>query len=358
LKRLRSLEKQPAPAADDEPELIADMDSSEPTKIGLPTMRPTAVGRSLATESPGQQMVVHPESMRGTMFGHSVHLPDLPPEGEETPSGPIYVPPKPNQTMQATQMVPYTNRAPTYPGSQEYPAEAQPFHPRVVADDAEVRTQTIPPLGRRAYVRAIGAIVGLMVIAGGAYTWTRYQVGDPTETQVPAATTAAPATADPATATNQPAPAVVPAPPSTGTPSAGTAAAAPPTAAAPSPAAAAPSPAAAAPSPAAAAPSRAAAAPPSPASDPPVRETPPRARPAAAARVPELARPAAAPAPVHEPIRPHRRGAHDEHRRGSATAESATEAPPELPAAKPAAAKKRSLIDDDPDATLPPSSAE
>jgi hypothetical protein len=351
LKRLRSLERTtavgtgPGPVATgrvaagqvavgEVSELVADMDSSEPTKIGLPTQRPTTVGRSLSDDVPGQQMVVQPDNLRGTMFGHSVHLPDLhiPIDTDEGPSGPLYVPPKPTTT---TQLVRYQQQAQPVPSAEHYPIQAQPFHRRSVfpSNEPDIRTETIPPLGRRVYSRAIGLFIGLAVIAGGGALAYRYyraaELGAPVPQIDPPVTAAEGA--------GQPQPGAAPAavgPSEPGTAAGAAAAATPPTASGE--------------------PTAAPTARPSPANDPPLPMPAKRER------------QAVAPAPAPEPpasadsdaaARTRRRPGHVERRRTPVAAQPATEAPPEAPAPKPAPRKKAAL-DEDPDATLPPSAVE
>ena len=42
-----------------------------------PLKRATAVGRSLSTPAAGQPVTIPPDAVRGTLFGHSIHLPDV-----------------------------------------------------------------------------------------------------------------------------------------------------------------------------------------------------------------------------------------------------------------------------------------
>jgi hypothetical protein len=346
LKRLRSLERTTAvgtgpPALDpvlvgEVSELVADMDSSEPTKIGMPHQRPTAVGRSQGDDVPGQQMIVQPDNLRGTMFGHSVHLPDLhiPIDTDEGPSGPLYVPPK---ASSATQLVPYRRPAPTMPSVDASPNPSQPFHRGAAfpSNEADLRTETIPPLGKRMFVRTAAAIVGLAVVGGGGLAFWYYRASD-------AATPAPPPElpVSSAEAPGQPRPSrAVAAPPEPaagiGGPAAGNAGP-PGTAAAVEPA----------PPPAAK---------PSPAGDPPLigNTLPKRERAAATGE----ARPAST-SLDDDAVRARRRPARPERRRAAAAAvtpateSSASEAPP-----KPVP-RKKSAADEDPDATLPPSTVE
>src|SRR5262245_34396682 len=76
LKQLRAW-YQPDPNAPDDRILIVDDAPSEPTKLGMPYPRPTAVGHSTAAADQPQQRPVVPDPMRGTMFGHDVHRPEF-----------------------------------------------------------------------------------------------------------------------------------------------------------------------------------------------------------------------------------------------------------------------------------------
>jgi len=192
LKRLRSLERTtavgsgPPALAPPDPigevsELVADMDSSEPTKIGMPHQRPTAMGHSIGDEPPGQQQPVGQiDNLRGTMFGHMVHLPDLhiPIDTDEPSgpsSGPVYTPPpKPAATQQ---LVRY--QAPSVPSTHSYPmgpppARRSPFP----SNEPELRTETIPPLGKKTYGRVIGALIGTALLGGGGALAYRYYRSD------------------------------------------------------------------------------------------------------------------------------------------------------------------------------------
>jgi hypothetical protein len=348
LKRLRSLERTTAVGTGPPPltplapvgevsELVADMDSSEPTKIGMPHQRPTAVGHSIGDDPPGQQQPVGQiDNLRGTMFGHMVHLPDLhiPIDTDEPSgptSGPVYTPPpRPAATQQ---LVRY--QAPSVPSMNAYP-QAKPFHRSPFpSNEPDLRTETIPPLERRASARVLAAIIGMAVLgAAGALAFRYYRTNDaaasaplPAEIAGPPPATGAPAPAAPANPT---------APAATAGPAAAAEPAAPSVAEAPAPPAAKPSPAA----------------------DPPLGEgrSPRRAsdEPSAAAVEPP------APAAPEGDSRPRRRGGHTEKRHAPAAAAPAAAAPTaETPAAAPKPPpRKKAALDEDPDATLPPSTTE
>jgi hypothetical protein len=319
LERLRALEM-PADLSESVAELVVDSGSSEPTKIGQPFLaRPTAVGRSLGSEHPSQDLVIPNDPLRGTMFGHTVHLPDLhvPVEAEDaSSSGPIYVPPPAAQAPATTQMVRYQDRPQPFAGSTPFPRNAQPFPLAEVfpPHERDLRTETIPPMSRQPVFRFVAGVVALAVLGGGAYAWMRQRAAD--DEAIPTMPVA-----PPTIGLEQ-----VPAP------------SAPPAAAEP----------AAVDSPAAGA--------------APVIPPPPAA--------PAVAAPAvAAPAPVAAPTRTQpaddgherSRSSRSERRRTSTAPSSATSTPrtSDAPAVPPAPrARKKPVLEEDPDATLPPSLVE
>src|SRR6187551_2761068 len=66
-----------APAVPDDRESVVDS-PAEPTKLGMPYPRPTAVGHATATgPQQAEQRPALPDPMRGTMFGHDVHRPEF-----------------------------------------------------------------------------------------------------------------------------------------------------------------------------------------------------------------------------------------------------------------------------------------
>jgi hypothetical protein len=199
LQRLRSLQtihgmpsaRPNANVDEGRPRLVIDASSSEPTRIGLPAARPTAVGRSSALEPPGKQKNIQPD-LRGTMYGHSVHLPDIHRriEADDAPSAPVYMPP-PQPAAPTTQLVPYVEpRMPSFHGVEAYPRHAQPFR-RPAADDFDPGTQTIPPLGRRGYLGAILVLFGLAAAGLATLAWMHFR-GDGEDGHVSGPATALP----------------------------------------------------------------------------------------------------------------------------------------------------------------------
>ena len=86
LKQLRAWYQPEAGEADDDRESVVDA-PSEPTKLGMPYPRPTAVGHSTSDTDQPEQRSVAPDPMRGTMFGHDVHRPEL--DDSSGPSDPL-----------------------------------------------------------------------------------------------------------------------------------------------------------------------------------------------------------------------------------------------------------------------------
>jgi hypothetical protein len=80
LRQLRSLDRPPGPLTGIT-ETVDDIGSGEPTRISaLPGSfgaRPTAVGRSASTPADAQPVTIAADAARGTMFGRSIHLPDI-----------------------------------------------------------------------------------------------------------------------------------------------------------------------------------------------------------------------------------------------------------------------------------------
>jgi hypothetical protein len=312
LERLRALEMPPEAA--EVVELVADSSSSEPTKIGQPFMaRPTAVGRSMGNETSSPETSIPNDPLRGTMFGHTVHLPDLhaPVDSEDiSSSGPIYVPPPatPSQPPPATtQMVRYQDRPRPFAGSTPFPRNAQPFPLAEVfpPQERDLRTETIPPMSRQPAVRVVAGVIALAALGVGAYAWMRSRA-TAEEDSIPTMPVA-----PPAIGIEQPA-APPPAVPTTVEP-----------AVPPAPAAA-------------TAPAPEAAIAPPPAAVAPVRPVPARSDGAAERR----------------------RSSRSERRRsGSADATTATDSdtPTPPPAPKP---RRKPVLEEDPDATLPPSLVE
>jgi hypothetical protein len=330
LKKLRSLDKAPGPLTG-VAEVIVDSNSSEQTRIDdtgpavqlgsameadtgpasledvmYPLKRATAIGRSLSTPADGQPVTVPADAQRGTMFGHSIHLPDVNAPDEEV------------DAELSSGAVHFLDGAP--PPTQPFPLADRPavvVAPPTSAPIARFRTPFEPDLHtevldspRPKSRRAFAFIVGLSVAGAGVYGWSKYGGSHSPlpETQ--------PQVAAPAVV---PIPAAVPAAP-----------AAPAEAAPAAPAAPEPAPSAPVAAPAAAAPTATA------------RE--PAAAPPAAAREPAAAPPAEKPtAPAPATTSRSRRSRHSSERRTSTSAK-----------ARPAG-EERKAAPDDPDATMAPS---
>ncbi|HEY7373971.1 MAG TPA: hypothetical protein VIF57_17555 [Polyangia bacterium] len=328
LRKLRSLDKPPGPLtgitqmpadpSDSEPTrietqavsgvLVAQTRDPAPAALGMAAQqRPTAIGRSLSAEVGEQPVTVPADPGRGTMFGHSIHLPDINAPDEvsvEISSGGV-------------QFLPGTPLAaqPFSPADRPLPPLAPPSAPAVerfhAPFGADSYTQLVDKPRRRAF-KAVVALLGGAGLVGLIWFGANKFLVKP----------AAPAAPAPA--------AMAPAPPP--------AAAAPAQAIAPSPApAAAPAAAAPAPSPAPAVPAAVPAEEPTPAAPPATVKRTTRRAAAAARRAARSAAAAAAPsAPTAE--------------KPAATAPDEESAPAE----KPSHGRKKAGAPEDPDGTMAP----
>jgi hypothetical protein len=270
LKRLRSLDQPPPDTLIGVTAVVLDPPSSEPTRIadaplvgGTPTpvavvtptpvatptpavtalpaqhpmattvpgappiSRPTAVGHNSvgSTTVIGQQNVYQLDPLRGTMFGHSIHLPDVnTPESavEDLSSGQLVVVPRPT----AEEMRPFL------PGVTERSTRQAQQRPQLEADSAIPLPPQIEPMrrtelfhepesetdivsGARSRVRARTAfvVVLLAAAAGVAVAWI-YSHNEPSPGATLGAPTAIPAPASPGLGTGpRPSAAATPAPP-------------------------------------------------------------------------------------------------------------------------------------------------
>ncbi len=342
LKKLRSLDRPPGPLTG-VTDVVVDDNSSGQTRVDSgpiqldsgavrpaesgPTMkvdagpaslqdimyplRATALGRSPSTPTDAQAVTVPADLARGTLFGHSIHLPDVnaPDEASiELSSGSIQFQdrtPPPAQPFPLAERPAVALPPPTAP--------AQRFHTPYETDPG---TDRVNP--RRGKLKGMLALLGsFAVVAGGFVAWKQWNVQQAdanASPQVPAAA------AKPSPVVG---PAIVPLP-------------SPPPSPDPAPA---PAPAATAPAP------------------PPAAPATPQPAPAAAAR-PAAAptdEPTPAPAAVAEPKPTTRRAPPAPERRPAAKSVAPAEASPPA-TSKPVRSRRRAAaISEDPDATLPPS---
>jgi hypothetical protein len=333
LKRLRSLDEPLGPIPNSLPTLkegipvVTDGPATAPAPAA-PTMtvadmirsRGTAHGHALSTPGSGQGLVpmAVDDRLKGTLLGHSLHLPDLP-----------AVTPEENRTPEVRAIATVVARS-TPTGSQ--PATEQPgafSHGDARFFESEpINTEMEPEHPRSTkVVRGIAiaaALAAVFIVAAVAYTHS--QKSDSAET--------APAEPKPASAEGTPAPA--PAPENT--------------AAAPAPAAAALAPAAAAPAPTPA--PAAAAQAPAPAPAPAPAEKAPEETPSAEPKR-DLA---AASAPKTTPPPPPSTHSRSSHPSTEASSHSAARPSSPTPAPRPTAAppgKRKVGVEEDPDGTLP-----
>jgi hypothetical protein len=189
LKKLRSLDAPPGPLTGIH-QAIADV-LDDPTRatpqiavppallmpeITIDPARGTAVGRSVSGPVVGQQTTqpFDDRALRGTMFGHGVHLPDL----EEARRAQLI------ETSKALAVVergvPTTNEITvfqpgTYPQRMEIPLEDEPPCPRSArfhAEDTPIELRTILPR-RKLFIRIVAAGAGIAAIVVAALLWVR-----------------------------------------------------------------------------------------------------------------------------------------------------------------------------------------
>jgi hypothetical protein len=330
LRKLRSLDKPPGPLTG-VTQMPADPGDSEPTRIDTQAVsgvlaaqtrdpgparavenvmaaqqRPTAIGRSMSADAAEQPVTVPADPGRGTMFGHGIHLPDVNAPDEvsvEVSSGGVQFLPG---TPLAAQ--PFSPAERPLPVAAPMAPAVERFHAPFGADSY---TQLVDPPRRRA-VKAVVALLGGAGLVGLIWFGANKFIVKPAAG--PAAVAPAPMAPAPPPAAAAPAQAIAPVP-----------------APAAAPAAAAPSP-----SPARAVPAAVPAEEPAPAAPPAAVKRTGATRRAAARRAARSAAAAAAAAPAAE--KPAATAPDDES----------------TPADKPSRGKKKAGVNEDPDATLPP----
>jgi hypothetical protein len=201
LKKLRSLDAPPGPhtgihgavadalsdAARVTPQVPVEAAPLIP-EITVDPSRGTAVGRSVSGPLPGQQSTqpFDDKHLRGTMFGHGVHLPDLDAarrseEVETSKALAVVERGKPtNHEIAVFQPGPYVHHRAT-------PAAEAPFPPRTNRlHRTPIEVQPLPSRGKIVgRVLAAAACIGLIVLA--AIIWVRYNTEDPGAYPKPAA---------------------------------------------------------------------------------------------------------------------------------------------------------------------------
>ena len=214
LKQLRSLDRPPGPLTGIT-EAVTDAGSGEPTQIAeLPrtSVRPTAVGRS--SSAPAAPPVTVPiDAGRGTMFGHSIHLPDInAPDStlEELSSGsaqvidgdtgPQAVQPFPLAEPPVRRAVAAPAAAPV-PMAQSLFADVEADERGYRGDDFELDTDVLA--ARRRWPRIAAAVAGLAILGGAAVLLVLRGSGSSSPALTPPATTAT----VPSVTTEDPAPA-------------------------------------------------------------------------------------------------------------------------------------------------------
>jgi len=314
----------PAPAFRNAPAIKSDPGPARIEDLMYPLQRATAIGRSAVTPDSAQPVTIAAESARSTTFGRSIHIPDVnaPDAAEvEISSGAVHYldgePPTSQPFPLADGAVTTPMAKPLLPAGKAGSSFADParrFHTPYEPTDTQLLRS------RKKGVRMIALMVGVGIAGGGWFVSKQFREASAPPAPPPAA--AAP-----------PAPAIMPLQP---TPE-------------PSAAPAAPKPAAQAQEPAAAA-QPAAAREPAPAPEP------------AAAREPVAPPPSSAAPPAKPRSEPARSSRSQATRRSTAAPERRPAAKVEAPAdgdTPPAIEKptrrRRHAVQEDPDATLPPS---
>src|SRR5262245_37469743 len=225
LKKLRSLDTPGAPGG--VAEVVLDSGSSEPTRLDSgaieidsgpasgpvgtgvakllrSSQRTTAVGRSLATPVVGQPVTIPADLARGTLFGRSIHVPDVnAPDGEaiDLESGAVsYLDgtPPPSQPFPLAENL--VLAPPTSKPMPVYDAGTGSF------SESGLNTQLVAPPKSRAFVKTLAFLGGIGIIAGGFWAWQ--QRGRWMPPDAPTATApAAPEPAKPAPPPSDPMPA-------------------------------------------------------------------------------------------------------------------------------------------------------
>jgi hypothetical protein len=200
LKQLRAW-YQPDPnaaAVPDDRESVVDA-PSEPTKLGMPYPRPTAVGHAAATTQEAEQRPVVPDPMRGTMFGHDVHRPEFDTSGADAASAnsdrsmvpmsyPIIDdgPPRHAETAQhPSEAVPYVDAGDAGPApfadflrrEAERPRRAGGFHLSRPDDTDSIAV----PRGRMT-ARILFAVFGVAAFVTAVLVWLQTGNPDPMST--------------------------------------------------------------------------------------------------------------------------------------------------------------------------------
>lgn len=213
LRKLRSLDKPPGPLTgvtqavpdtsseptrldsgqieiDTAPHVMGGPGSSRIDELMAPLrQRPTAIGRSLSTPVAGQPVTVPSDVVRGTVFGHSIHLPDVNAPDElrpEASSGALL-----DGTPPPLQPFPLAERPPLPPLAP--PVDRLPpvqrFH---LPFDPDTQTQLVDHLPRSKTLRnAVAFLGGLAIVGGGLLAWSHWG-GRHEDASAPAATTTAP----------------------------------------------------------------------------------------------------------------------------------------------------------------------
>jgi len=184
-----------------------DLDSG-PTRIAdvlaEHQQRATAIGHSLATPVAG--VTVPADLARGTLFGRSIHLPDVnsPDDMEvEISSGPHLV----DGTPPPLAPFPLAERPAIPPLAPPLAPPVERFH---IPFEVDSQTQLVDPPRSRGFQKFLAFVGGVAVLGGGVWAWSKYSgkiIGNHNPPSAAAPAPAAPAEPAPVVAPSEPTPA-------------------------------------------------------------------------------------------------------------------------------------------------------
>ena len=205
LKKLRSLDKPPGPLTG-VTEVVVDANSSEPTRLDsqpiqidtgpavtlggaavteadsgpasledvmYPLKRATAAGRGPSTPTAGESVTVPADAARGTLFGRSIHLPDVnaPDAADiELSSGAVHFL---DGAPSGPQPFPLADRPAVVVPPPTSPPAAR-FH---TPFDVDSHTQLVDPPRSKTFKRLLAFVGGLSIASAGVWAWWQYGGG-------------------------------------------------------------------------------------------------------------------------------------------------------------------------------------
>ena len=173
----------------------ADSGPASLEDVMYPLKRATAIGRSPSTPAAAQPVTVPPDVARGTLFGRSIHLPDVnaPDAADiELSSGAVqFLDGAPG----GSQPFPLANRPAVVVPPPTSPPAAR-FH---TPFDVDAHTQVVDPPRSKAFKRLLAFVGGLSIAGAGVWAWWQYGGGHAASSNPPAvaAPVATPPSIDP-----------------------------------------------------------------------------------------------------------------------------------------------------------------